>query len=105
VACAARNCSELDRKTPYNTYQISGLPPGPIANPGIESLRAVANPAITDDLFFVADGTGGHAFAATLKQHNINVAKWRKIEAQLKKEAEAAKAAKEEENSSGTGGN
>ena len=102
--------SELDKQTPYNTYQIKGLPPGPIANPGIEALRAVANPAVTDDLFFVADGTGGHVFANSLKQHNINVATWRKIEAERKKEAEAAKAAKEaseekDETSSGTGGN
>ena len=83
--------SEIDRKTEYNTYQIDGLPPTPIASPGIEAMRAVANPLITDDLFFVADGTGGHAFAKTLKGHNANVAKWRVIEAQRKKDAEAAK--------------
>ena len=82
--------SELARKTPYNTYQISGLPPTPIANPGIESMKAVANPLVTDDLFFVADGTGGHAFAKTLKEHNANVVKWRAIEAKRKKEAEEA---------------
>jgi UPF0755 protein len=81
--------SELDRKTPYNTYQIDGLPPGPISNPGIESLKAVANPLETDDLFFVADGTGGHVFAKTLKEHNANVTKWRAIEAQRIEEAEA----------------
>jgi len=81
--------SELDKKTPYNTYQISGLPPGPISNPGIEALRAVANPLQTEDLFFVADGTGGHVFAKTLKQHNANVTKWRAIESQRIKEAEA----------------
>lgn len=81
--------SELDKKTPYNTYQINGLPPGPIANPGIESLRAAANPLETDDLFFVADGTGGHVFAKTLKEHNANVSNWRAIERQRKKEAEA----------------
>lgn len=88
--------SEIDRKTAYNTYQIDGLPPTPIANPGLASMEAVANPLETDDLFFVADGTGGHAFAKTLKEHNANVAKWRKIEAQRKREAEAAaKAASE----------
>ena len=81
--------SELDKKTPYNTYQINGLPSGPIANPGIESLRAAANPLETDDLFFVADGTGGHVFAKTLKEHNSNVANWRAIEHQRIKEAEA----------------
>jgi len=90
--------SELRRSTPYNTYIIGGLPPTPIANPGIEALKAVANPLETDDLFFVADGTGGHVFAPTLREHNQNVAKWRKIEAQRKRDAEAAaKAAKEAE--------
>ncbi len=72
--------SELDRETPYNTYVISGLPPTPIANPGRAAIEAVLNPADTDDLFFVADGTGGHVFAPTLEEHNRNVAKWRQIE-------------------------
>ncbi|MEE9376214.1 MAG: endolytic transglycosylase MltG [Rhizobiaceae bacterium] len=85
--------SELKKKTQYNTYQINGLPPGAIANPGIEALQAVAHPATTTDLFFVADGTGGHVFAATLKEHNANVKKWRVIEAQRKKDAAAAAAA------------
>jgi UPF0755 protein len=72
--------SELERATPYNTYVIDGLPPTPIANPGRASIEAVLQPADTNDLFFVADGTGGHVFAATLEEHNRNVAKWRRIE-------------------------
>ncbi len=74
--------SELRGATPWNTYVIEGLPPTPIANPGLESLVAAVNPDETDFIFFVADGTGGHAFAQTLEQHNRNVAKWREIEAQ-----------------------
>ncbi len=74
--------SELRKATPYNTYVIEGLPPTPIANPGRLSIAAALNPAKTDYLFFVADGTGGHAFAKTLTEHNVNVAKWRAIEAQ-----------------------
>ena len=92
--------SELDKATPYNTYVIRGLPPGPIANPGLEALKAVAHPAKTDSLFFVADGTGGHAFAATLEEHNANVRKWRKIEAERK--AEAKKKEQESTTPSGT---
>jgi UPF0755 protein len=74
--------SELRRETPYNTYVIDGLPPTPIANPGAEAIKAAMNPDTTDFLFFVADGTGGHAFAETLEAHNENVAKWRAIEAE-----------------------
>ncbi len=74
--------SELRARTPWNTYVIEGLPPTPIANPGLASLEAAANPPQTPYIFFVADGTGGHAFAETLDEHNANVAKWRQIEAE-----------------------
>ncbi len=74
--------SELNRPTPWNTYQIDGLPPTPIANPGLASLEAAVAPDNTNYVFFVADGTGGHAFAETLQEHNRNVAKWREIEAE-----------------------
>ncbi|RUS60455.1 endolytic transglycosylase MltG [Pseudorhodobacter sp. E13] len=74
--------SELRRETPYNTYVITGLPPTPIANPGRLSIEAALNPDDTPFIFFVADGTGGHAFAVTLEDHNANVAKWRAIEAE-----------------------
>ncbi|MFT4151353.1 MAG: endolytic transglycosylase MltG [Paracoccaceae bacterium] len=73
--------SELRARTKWNTYVIDGLPPTPIANPGREAIAAALNPAQTDFLYFVADGSGGHAFATTLAQHNENVAKWRAIEA------------------------
>jgi UPF0755 protein len=72
--------SELERQTAWNTYQIDGLPPTPIANPGREALAAVLNPPASDELFFVADGSGGHAFARTYDEHLANVARWREIE-------------------------
>ena len=73
---------ELTTATPYNTYKIVGLPPTPIANPGRAALSAVLNPPKSDELFFVADGSGGHVFASTFAQHQANVAKWRAIERQ-----------------------
>jgi UPF0755 protein len=76
--------AELQEATPYNTYFIDGLPPGPICNPGRAALEAVANPAHSRDLYFVADGTGGHVFAETLDQHQRNVAHWRQIEKEAK---------------------
>jgi UPF0755 protein len=76
--------SELEKFTPYNTYAIEGLPPGPIANPGKAALEAAANPSRTQDLYFVADGTGGHVFAETLDQHQRNVHRWRQIEREQK---------------------
>jgi UPF0755 protein len=76
--------SEIDQPTPYNTYVVEGLPPGPIANPGRASLEATANPARTKELFFVADGTGGHAFAENLQQHQQNVTKLRQFEQQIR---------------------
>ncbi|WP_374468549.1 endolytic transglycosylase MltG [Phenylobacterium sp.] len=72
--------SELAARTPYNTYQIDGLPPTPIANPGRAAIEAVLNPPSTSELFFVADGSGGHVFASTFDEHRRNVARWREVE-------------------------
>lgn len=77
-----RPLSRADLKTPspFNTYLIDGLPPGPVCNPGRAAMAAVLNPVATEDLYFVADGTGGHVFARTLGEHNRNVVRWRKFQ-------------------------
>ena len=72
--------SEIEQSTPYNTYVVDGLPPGPIANPGRASLEATANPARTKELYFVADGAGGHVFSENYAEHQKNVARLRGIE-------------------------
>jgi UPF0755 protein len=90
--------SDLEKPTPYNTYTINGLPPGPIANPGRDALEAVAHPSQTRDLYFVADGSGGHVFAETLEEHNENVRRWREVE--KNRIDEAAKAATGDKNAS-----
>lgn len=80
--------SDLEKDTPYNTYKIFGLPPAPICNPGRDSLLAAANPPQTEDLYFVADGAGGHIFAKSLNEHNSNVAKWRALRQMRQEEDE-----------------
>jgi UPF0755 protein len=82
--------ADLEQKTTHNTYQIDGLPPTPICNPGRSAIEATLNPATTKDLYFVADGNGGHVFSDTLKEHNAAVTNWRKVEREMraKKEAE-----------------
>jgi UPF0755 protein len=85
--------ADIEAKSPYNTYQINGLPPAPICNPGKSALLAALHPAKTADLFFVADGTGGHTFSETLKEHNSAVQKWRDVEKQAKAKQGAADAA------------
>lgn len=76
--------ADIDSKTPYNTYQIDGLPPGPICNPGRAAIEATLNPAQTQDLYFVADGTGGHVFTTNLKDHNAAVQNWRRVEREMR---------------------
>jgi UPF0755 protein len=88
--------ADLDTKTSHNTYQIPGLPPTPICNPGRSAIEASLNPPATTDLYFVADGTGGHTFSDTLKEHNAAVSTWRKVEKERKKEAEGPTAASQQ---------
>ena len=96
--------ADLKKDTPWNTYTRRGLPPTPIANPGRESIEAVLNPAHTDDLYFVADGKGGHVFAATLKEHNRNVARFRKLRRQREQaKGEGKKASRERVDGDGRG--
>ena len=76
--------SEISQRTQHNTYQIDGLPPTPICNPGRAAIEAVLNPADTKELYFVADGNGGHTFSETLKEHNAGVQRWRSVEKEMK---------------------
>ena len=84
--------SELEAATPYNTYTIDGLPPGPIANPGKAAIDAVLEPAKSTYIYFVANGSGGHAFATTLEEHNANVKKWRALNGQVETPTQPAAA-------------
>jgi len=84
--------AEIQGRTAHNTYQIQGLPPTPICNPGKASISAALNPANTKDLYFVADGTGGHVFSETIKEHNAAVGAWRKVEEQIRARQQADKA-------------
>lgn len=84
---------DIDTRTAYNTYQIDGLPPGPICNPGRSAIEATLEPAKTADLYFVADGTGGHTFSASLKDHNSAVQTWRRVERDAKAKQAAQQAA------------
>jgi UPF0755 protein len=82
--------TDIDTASAYNTYVIDGLPPGPIVNPGRAAMEAVANPSRTQDLYFVADGSGGHVFSDSLDSHNRNVQRWRQIEQNSKVKAPGA---------------
>jgi len=90
-ALLRRDLEEVD--SPYNTYKYAGLPPGPIANPGYESLAAALNPEKHDFIYFVADGSGGHAFGKTLQEHNRNVQRWRQVRKRVAPAAQPAPAA------------
>ncbi len=85
--------ADLNKETQHNTYKVKGLPPTPICNPGRAAIQATLNPAKTKDLYFVADGTGGHAFSETLRDHNSAVSNWRKIERRMRKQRDEEEAA------------
>jgi UPF0755 protein len=89
--------SELDAKSPHNTYENKGLPPTPICNPGRATIEATLNPDKTDEVYFVADGSGGHVFSTNLKDHNAAVAKWRKVEKDIRATEKTEKAKEESE--------
>jgi len=95
--------AEIESKNEYNTYQIEGLPPTPICNPGRTAIEAVMNPAVTDDLYFVADGTGNHAFASNIRDHQRNVQRWRQVEREAKAKAAADAASAAQDQTAGPG--